>query len=266
MVKKIGIWFIILFIAINAVFEFIGDIPFVLDNPSVKIRNDYKFEQFFLEDNSSIYIIGSSLAASIMNKHIEGSRNLGVEGSNAIVAQRMINRFNKTPKQIVIETNTLFDEPDSTLYQLFDSYKYDFGLYNLPMMKIENRLITGLVMHSARLFEKFMTYFPKGSIQKQASDFVKTERVLISIKEIEIRLQKIIKDYHAKGTRVLFVEIPCPKLTQKTQSMTRSLMERLEVKDFITWDNHITLDFPDGTHLSNQSSTIFSKWLQEKIK
>ena len=252
----------------------------LLKPDSTFVQNQYQgnfiFAQnyIYLNEKPSQVIVGSSMATRMRFEKKDDVYNLAFDGSGPLTGMEIVRRSGSVPKVIYIESNVFsMDINEKFLEKLFTPLLFELrGEVIALQEKYQLLNLVGTVIYSfagRSQQEKLEQKVDIKLLDKLVISSLQSSKQF-SIREMSLqRWHKNIDYFQAKGTKVLFFEMPNDRrliTTNKRKELRKLLVEQFPNISYIEENNSEDIyKTVDGTHLTWASALAFTRYFKKYI-
>ncbi len=247
-------------------------------------RNMIKADQYIYSHHDyNAVILGSSLAYRIPTDSLPGFYNLALSGMSIYDGGAVLLSRKTLPKTVFIEINIIQRPKSESFSDEFESPVYSFIKRIFPALRTENQPVIlikkginelktkkHIVLKRNNKATPRNIYMPdrlfKPLLAIQVKEYSNRDTVLTN-QSIEL-LNALVKDIEARGSKVVFFEMPVNPIIQ--QSPKATLIRAMVAKNF---PYHQFIAAPptqfktrDGLHLAQKEAFDYALYLRSKIQ
>lgn len=244
-------------------------------------RNVIKADKYIYTDsNYNAVILGSSLAYRIPTDSLSGFYNLALSGMSIYDGGAVLLSRKALPKTVFIEINIIQRPKSESFSDEFESPVYSFIKQIFPALRTENQPVIlikkginqlkepGVIKRHNKATPKNV-YMPdrlfKPLLAIQVKEYSKPDTILTN--RSIISLKELVKEIKARGSKVVFFEMPVNPIIQ--QSPKATLIRELIAKNF---PHNTFISTPpgpfktrDGLHLAQKEAFDYALYLRSKL-
>jgi len=224
-----------------------------------------------------VVIVGTSLSARLYPSLLpSGYFNLALAGESIFDGLEIVKKSTKKPEYILVETNIFYKKPDKDLSE---------GVFN-PMMLWIRKYIPSFREENqpANLLPPLIAKAGKGEavntnsadtailntlLKQKVADYQQVPDSVTMTENLKL-LKDYIRDFQAKGIKVVLYEIPVncklyqtPRYLVPKQKLTAAFPDRYF--QWLSMPDCSAYQYGDGEHLALESSVKFVDWFVKAL-